>query len=341
MSSHKILDQRAMGIMIVVCMIWGMQQVGLKASADDVSPTLQIALRSGIAAGLVSMLILWRGTRLSLRDGRWKPGIAVGLLFSLEYVLVAEGLRHTSASHMAVFLYSAPIFAALGLHRRLPEERLQRLQWVGVALAFCGIVVAFLGGGTSTAAAANMLWGDFLGLLAGAAWGATTVTIRTSTLAAAPATHTLLYQLLVACVVLLSTALFLGQMQFDFTPLALGNLAFQSLIVSFASFLTWFWLLRRYLASQLGVFTFLTPLFGVVFGIWLLNESVDAYFLAGAVLVLLGITLVNGHTGVRRLLQAGRRSRVLQSATVLPLAGGESRVCEPVVACTSSSSNCH
>ena len=45
-------------------------------------------------------------------------------LFSLEYLSVGEGLRYTSASHSVVFLYTAPIFAAIGLHWKLPEERL-------------------------------------------------------------------------------------------------------------------------------------------------------------------------------------------------------------------------
>jgi drug/metabolite transporter (DMT)-like permease len=64
-------------------------------------------------------------------------------------------------------------------------------------------------------------------------------------------------------------------------------------IISFVTFLTWLWLLRRYLASRLAVFSFLTPLFGVAFGVLLLNERVDAKFALGAVLVVTGIILVN------------------------------------------------
>jgi drug/metabolite transporter (DMT)-like permease len=57
----------------------------------------------------------------------------------------------------------------------------------------------------------------------------------------------------------------------------------------------WFWLLRHYLASQLGVFSFMTPLFGVGFGVWLLNEPLESRFVAGAVLVLIGVVLVSNH----------------------------------------------
>jgi drug/metabolite transporter (DMT)-like permease len=42
------------------------------------------------------------------------------------------------------------------------------------------------------------------------------------------------------------------------------------------------------------VFSFLTPLFGIVFGAWLLSEPIEASFLLGAVPVLVGIVLVSG-----------------------------------------------
>ena len=71
-------------------------------------------------------------------------------------------------------------------------------------------------------------------------------------------------------------------------------MAFHTLVVSFASFLVWFWLLRHYLASRLGVFSFMTPLFGIVLGAWLLDEPIELSFVLGAVPVLLGIVLVSG-----------------------------------------------
>ncbi|RBA28519.1 EamA/RhaT family transporter, partial [Acinetobacter junii] len=59
------------------------------------------------------------------------------------------------------------------------------------------------------------------------------------------------------------------------------------------SFLAWFWLLRNYLASRLGVFSFLTPLFGIIFGVWLLDENIEVNFIFGTALVLLGILVVS------------------------------------------------
>ena len=295
MDTRKALDGQAIGLMLMLCLIWGLQQVVLKATAADISPVFQIALRSGVAAILVGLVMAARGERMRIADGTWRAGLLVGALFGLEFLLVGEGLRHTNASHMVVFLYTAPIFAALGLHWKLPSERLGAVQWLGIALAFGGLAIAFFGrnGGTPASGSGNMLWGDFLGLLAGAAWGATTVVVRCSKLAAAPATQTLMYQLVAAFLLLMVVSFGTGQAHFNPTPTVWVSLLFHSVVVSFASFLLWFWLLRKYLASQLGVFSFMTPLFGIVLGAWLLNESIETSFMIGAVPVLLGIVLVS------------------------------------------------
>jgi drug/metabolite transporter (DMT)-like permease len=306
MDTRKALDGQAITWMVVLCMVWSLQQIVLKATAADIAPVMQIGLRSGAAAVLVAMVMHMRGERMRVSDRTWQPGMVVGLLFGLEFLLVAEGLRHTNASHMVVFLYTAPIFAALGLHWKLPAERLGVLQWTGIALAFTGLAYAFLGrdpaaGAAASAQAGNVVWGDFLGLLGGIAWGATTVVVRCSTLTKAPATQTLLYQLIGAFVLLMAGAALTGQTHINFTPQVWASLAFHVVVVSFASFLVWFWLLRKYLASRLGVFSFLTPLFGIVFGAWLLNEPIEASFLLGAIPVLLGIILVSGGSWVAQL----------------------------------------
>ena len=183
-----------------------------------------------------------------------------------------------------------------GLHLKLPAERLAPLQWVGIALAFGGLAIAFFGRQQgATPAPGNVLWGDFLGLVAGAAWGATTVVIRSSRLSRAPASQTLMYQLLGAFVLLTGLALVTGQAHLNPTPTVWASLAFHTVIVSFLSFLVWFWLLRQYMASRLGVFSFLTPLFGILLGAWLLGERIEPSFLMGSFPVLLGIVLVSGH----------------------------------------------
>lgn len=295
MDERKALDQTASSLMIVLCMVWGLQQVILKMAASDISPLMQIALRSGLAALLLLPLVLLDKKSQLMNPKNLKAGALVAVLFSLEFFLLAQALQLTSASHAVVLLYTAPIFVALGLHWKLPSERLTLLQWTGIGIAFIGIVVTFIRPqqiGVNTFQQ-QMLWGDLYALAAAIAWAATTVTVRLSSLAQAAVTQTLFYQLAGSFILLLGLAFFMGQAVVQWTPLVIGSLTFHTLIVSFASFLAWFWLLRNYLASRLGVFSFLTPLFGIIFGVWLLDENIEANFIFGTALVLLGILVVS------------------------------------------------
>jgi drug/metabolite transporter (DMT)-like permease len=300
-TERRPVDGPAMGLMVLLCALWGLQQVAIKLAAPDVAPIMQVALRSGLSAALVAAWAWARGQPIRLRGPALRPGLLAGALFAGEFLFVAEGLRHTTASHIAIFLYTAPIFTALGLHLAVRAERLERLQWLGIGVAFAGIALAFGGGLLGGGLGGRALLGDLLGVLAGAAWGGTTVVVRRSALSEAPPAQTLQYQLLGGFLLLLPAAALTGQLgRVNLTPVAWASLAFQGVVISFASYLAWFWLLRRHLATRLSAISFMTPLFGVSFGVLLLGEPLTPAFVGGALLVLLGITLVSGAGAWRR-----------------------------------------
>ncbi|MFT6878897.1 MAG: drug/metabolite transporter (DMT)-like permease [Granulosicoccus sp.] len=163
-------------------------------------------------------------------------------------------------------------------------------------LAFVGIAITFtFSVSDSDAHSGLMLRGDLLGLLAGFLWALATVLVRTSALASAAAAKTLLYQLSIATCLLTVLAIFLKQSAFNLTPLLMGNLLFQGVVISFLIFLAWFALLKRYVASELGVLAFMSPIFGVAFGVVLLNEPLEMRFVYGCSLVMIGILLVTAN----------------------------------------------
>jgi drug/metabolite transporter (DMT)-like permease len=291
MTERKALDAQAFSLMLALTALWGFQQVAIKLTAADISLVMQAALRTALAVVLLVAWARWRGIALLSRDGTLSAGLAAGLLFGLEFVFIYAGLGHTAASRMTVFIYLAPVLTALGLHWLVPGEKLARAQWLGVAIAFAGIALAF---GEAFVAARASLLGDFCGLVAAMLWAATTVLIRASALARASAAKTLFYQLGVAAPILLAASLLLGEPGVvALSPLALASLAYQGIIVAFASYLVWFWLLTRYLAARLSVFSFMTPLFGVFAGVLILDEPLTPSFVGAALLVGTGIVLVN------------------------------------------------
>ena len=79
----------------------------------------------------------------------------------------------------------------------------------------------------------------------------------------------------------------------NWTTLSISSLIFHTVVISFASYLVWFWMLKKYFASRLGVFSFLTPVFGMIFGIVLLDEEIEMNFIIGTIMVMLGVVLVS------------------------------------------------
>jgi drug/metabolite transporter (DMT)-like permease len=277
--------------MLALCFIWGFTNVFSKLAAHDMSLVMQAGLRSVLAVGLLLAWAQRRGIPLFQRDGTLAAGLVAGALFAGEFLFLFAGLNYTGASRMVVFVYLAPCFTALGLHWLVPSERLKPGQWAGVALAFFGMALAFADGFLQSRAS---LLGDAFGLIAALMWGATTVVIRSTRLASASATKTLFYQLAVAAGTLPFASMLIGEPGVvAWSPLAIANLLYQGVVVTFASYLTWFFLLTRYLASRLAVFTFLTPLFGVAAGVVVLDEPLRPVFLGAVGLVGAGIYLVN------------------------------------------------
>ena len=289
MNSRIAPGPAAFGLMVVLCAIWGVQQVAIKVASTEISPILQAGVRSGAGALLVFAWARWRGLALFSPDKSLRPGLLAGLLFGFEFVFIFVGVDHTTVSRMVVFLYTAPCFTVLGLHFFVPGERMGWRQGAGVLLAFAGLVMAFI-----DKASGGSLLGDAFGVLAALFWAATTVLIRATALAKVTATKVLLYQLVVSAAVMFPLSWLVGERGIAvLSAPTFWAMAYQIVVVAFISYLVWFWLLTRYLAGRLLVFSFLTPLFGVGFGMLLMGDQPSLHFFAAAAMVVGGIVLVN------------------------------------------------
>lgn len=298
MQQRLTVDAKAIAILVLLCALWGLQQVAIKvAVADGLPPFLQAAIRSAVAALLVAAWIGLRQGPRSLRGmvGRgsgWLPGLILAAFFAIEFLTLFPGLKLTTASRGVLFLYTAPFFVALGAHLFLPAERLQPRQALGLLVAFAGVALAFANG---LAGGGGSIGGDMLCLVAAMAWAATTIMVKSvPALRRLPAASLLLYQLAGSVPILLAAAAMSGELtHFPTAPaLAWIALAYQTVVIAFASYLLWFWLVTHYPATQIAGFTFLTPLFGILAGSWLLGEHASLALLAGLVAIAIGMRLL-------------------------------------------------
>lgn len=286
------LDRLAVVMMVLMCAVLGVQNVVVKLGNEGISPIWQSGLRSAGAAVLVWAWAQWRGIRLWDADGTLWPGVATGVLFAAEFGMIFTALQFTDASRGVIFLYAAPFFVALGSLWWLPNENMRKPQWLGMALAFAGVLLLF---GENLLRPAGQAWiGDLMMLVGAFFWAATTLTVKATVLARSAPEKTLLYQLGVSALVLPLLSLAFGEAGV-FAPSARvwASLAYQIVVVASGAYLAWFWLIRRYPATRISSFSFLTPVMGVLAGVVLLDEPLTPLIVLALLLVGAGIWIAN------------------------------------------------
>ena len=288
--THDKLDVKAAVLLTVLCLIWGLNAPAIKISNEGIAPLFCAGLRSVVATACLTIWMTRK--RLELFPGRLMDGLFVGFLFGVEFGLLYVALLYTTASSAWLLLYTTPFFHALGAHFFLSGDRLSWTKVAGLALAFAGILILL--SAHLALPSLRQLIGDLLAISAALIWALTTVYIKRRLVAVVSPYHTLFYQILFSIPIL-----FLLSFVFQETPvqtingLILVSFAYQSIVVAFASYLAWFFLVHSYPVSRLASFSFLTPVFATFAGVLLLGEALTTHLIFSLTLVSIGIYIVN------------------------------------------------
>ena len=280
-------------ILGLLCFLWGAQAVSIKFSNQGMPPLMSAALRSLVAGALVMAYARIKGRRVAFPPGQTRHALVIGLLFGLEFFFVYWGLAFTPASRSAIFLYTHPFWVALGAHIFLKGDQLTPAKIFGLVLSFGGVAVVFQA--RSPELPPFYLVGDLMALSAAMFWAATTLYVKRITeKVALDHFQTLFAQLIYAFPVLaVGSVLFELPADLNLNLVVLAALFYQSVVVAFASYLVWFWLIQRHTVSRLAAFTFMAPLFTVILGGLVLDEPIVSLVWIGLACVAGGIYLVN------------------------------------------------
>ena len=287
------LSMSACFLLLLVCAIWGSNAVSIKFSNQGFPPLMAATLRSLVAGILVWGLALWKGQPILFPPGERRHAVVIGILFGLDFLFLYWGISFTPASRSTIFLYSHPLWVILGAHFVLQKDQLSYGKIAGAVLSFTGLILIFK---TESAMLPEYHWiGDLMEISAAIFWAATTLYIkRISQSVKLNHYQTLFSQLIFAIPVLAAGAFFFEQGQpVVLNRVVIAALLYQILAVAFFSYLCWFWLIHNHPVSKLASFSFLAPVFGVIFGSVILNEPIGLSVLAGLSFVCVGIFLAN------------------------------------------------
>ena len=276
---------------VILTFLWGLNYAAIKITNTGISPVFTAFVRSVIASFFGVAYCIYIKQPIFHRGMLLFHGAMVGILFGLEFVFLYLGMLYTDAARSVIFVYLAPFVVAIGAHIFL-NERLNRIKIIGLVFAFTGIYLVFKG--KPSTYTSTMFSGDILEITAAVFWGATTIYIKKYLAQKVHPINTFLYQFLFSIPIMFLCAILLEDVWVTKINLPiLGSLIYQSIIVAFISYLLWFRLIHIYPVARLSVFTFLTPIFGVMSGIIFMKEELTIGLISGLIFVCTGIYCAN------------------------------------------------
>lgn len=297
MSERREMDAAGAAMLIGFAALLGFNQVVIKVVNDGFQPVFFAAIRSVGATLCLWAWMQWNGRPPRIAPGTLGVGVLAGVVFAAEFTFLFLALDYTTVTRTSVIFYSMPVWLALSAHFLLPGERITPAKAVGLTVAFAGVAWAILdrpSGGDAS------LIGDICALGAAMGWAAIVLVTRGTALRDVHPEMQLFWQVLISGPILLIAAILFGPFIRDLAPIHLWGLAFQIVVVVSAGFVFWFWLLTIYPAAGVASFSFLSPIFGFLFGWLLLGEDIGWSLVGALMLVAVGLLLIN---------RAAKRSR--------------------------------
>lgn len=296
-----------------VATTWGLNHVIVKHTLTNMHPLAFNAIRFGLAS-LTLLVILRlaeggpargsgrgaaRSSRLGAAGGMWvrpvdtRPVIRVSLLGHTLYQLCfIMGLSLTTAGKTAVILAVSPACVAC-LEHFTGRERYSHRSWAGILASLLGVALVTAGGKDGLSLAGGELRGDLLVLAATVCWAGYTVTSR-------PLLHSYSALRITALTISVGTVplIFVSWPTLMHQPWAeVTSTSWAALLFSFAvpvviGYILWSWGIQRLGSGRTAIYGNLSPLVASFVGWIVLGETWSLLQLAGAGLILFGITQV-------------------------------------------------
>ena len=289
--SKDAIPVKVILFVLFLAMLWGGNTVALKIGFQEFMPLASAGLRFSLAALLI---IVWAyANRISLRP---KPHerfslFLIGLLFTLQIICFTWGTELTRAGRAAVMINTYPLFIAVIAHFAVPGDRLRFWKGMGLIVSFGGIVMVFRD--NLVRGHGDYLIGDLLTFSGGIQLAI--VTVLTKRLVQHIDPYRLLAsQMIVAIPFFFGLSMvFEGRAGYGFSYPALFAILYQGIMVGGFCFVGWTLVLKQYPPSRISVLFFTSPLWGITLSHLLLAEPLTLGLGIGAVLVALGIYIVN------------------------------------------------
>jgi drug/metabolite transporter (DMT)-like permease len=277
---------------ILVCSIWGSTWLVIKIGLETMTPLLAAGCRFLVAGALLFTLIKLRGVKIPWNRKERMFYVVVALTsFSIPFALVYWGELYIPSGLSSIIFSVYPFTVALFAFLFLPNEKITVWKISGIVVGFFGVVVIFLNDIHTSSPMAS--WGMAAVFASAVIQGYSVIVIKKHGHAIHPFAITFVPMLIGAALLLTASAVLEDHSKIDFTARTVLSIFYLGIFGSVATFVSYFWLLKRVEAVILSLTSFITPIIAVVLGVVVLGEQFSSRTFLGAALVLGGIAVSN------------------------------------------------
>lgn len=279
--------------LLAVMVVWGSTFVVTKSAMAELPPLTMAFIRVLIGTLVLAPFALPR-MRASHAALPWKWIWLMALIgVALYYVVFNSSLAYTSASQGALVQSSIPAVTALIAVLWLREPA-SRMRVFGIALSIVGVLIVFAGGNTQVnGAAPQPILGNLLMFASVVCWGWYTAMAKRVAESDAIVVTTWVTAIGTALLLPLAAIELWGRPLPQPSAGALLGVAYLGVFASGAGYVLYNFALKGMAASQVGVFTNLIPIVGVLTGVIALGEPLAWQAIVGGIVVMLGVWMTS------------------------------------------------
>ena len=290
---HRFLVALNFGLVYV---LWGSTYLAIRVVVTQgIPPAMMGAVRFLIAGSVMLLACVLMKKNIALSRGDLIRVGAIGVLLLTGGNVGVAWAEETVPSGLAALLAAAvPLWVAIVETLILRGERLLKRGIIGLFMGIAGLVVLLWPKLMSPETGGHgVLVGAGILMFAALSWAVGSIVSRRSDLKVDAFSATA-WEMLLAGIVNLAISLALGDHhRVVWTTRGIGALAYLVVAGSWIGFTAYIWLLNHVPTAKVATYAYVNPIVAVFLGWLILHESVDTYTLAGAVVIVASVWLVN------------------------------------------------
>ena len=287
------------GAFAILGLVWGSSFLWIKVAVEEIGPFTLVAFR--LLFGLIGLLaVVWQKKQSFPRDRK----ILLAYLFmgafntAIPFTLISWGETLIDSGLASILNGTVPLFTIVIAHFWLHDEKITLPRIAGLIVGFIGVVVLVSRDLRPEGLQGNV-WGQ-LAVIGGALCYAVAITFsRRHLRGQPPLVQSTMILLIADALMWIATPVAEGGVALPRLPLTWFAIAWLGLLGSCLAYLLFFYLINAWGPTRASLVTYVFPVIGLILGILFLGEAADWRLIAGSLLIVGGIVVVNLKLGPR------------------------------------------